>query len=268
MKTIFFQDFIKENNDYINKEIALCIGVFDGIHLGHREILNKVVDNSLFSVVMTFSSNPKMKTGRRENVNPLLSENLKTQLFEKKGFNLQVIIDFSQKISKLTADEFLQMLCKNLNIKKLVVGEDFQLGNPKACLKAFELQEHLSSYSEDAKVVITKPIVDKDNKVISSSRIRQLIKKGKMDVVHNLLGREYLLDLGLTPSQFSGSSMLIKADDVNQLLPCSGSFTGFWVENNLNTSIIIDKKVIKIIPYPKTFAKNMTLAIARQRVSK
>ena len=268
MKTIFFQDFIKDNNDYKNFDIALCIGVFDGIHLGHQEILNKVTNNSLYSVVITFNSNPKMKTGRRENVKPLLSETLKTQLFEKMGFDLQVIIDFSEKISKLTADEFLQMLCKNLTIKKLIVGEDFQLGNPKACLKAFQLQEHLRSYSEDTEVVITKAIVDKDNKVISSSRIRQLIKKGKMDVVHNLLGREYLLDLGLTPAQFSGSSMLIKADDVNQLLPCSGLFTGFWVENNSMAEIKIENKVIEIHPYPKSFAKNMTLAIARQRVSK
>lgn len=268
MKTIFFQDFTKDDNEYKNLEIALCIGVFDGIHLGHQEILNKVVNNSLYSVVITFNSNPKMKTGRREHVKPLLSENLKTQLFEKMGFDLQVIIDFSEKISKLTADEFLQMLCKNLTIKKLIVGEDFQLGNPKACLHAFELQGHLRHYSEETEVVITNAIVDKDNKVISSSRIRQLIKKGKMDVVHNLLGREYLLDLGLTPAQFSGSSMLIKSDDVNQLLPCSGSFTGLWVESNSFAEIKIVKDVIEINPHPKSSDKKMTLAIARQRVSK
>ncbi len=262
MKTILLDEFIKENNEYLNKDIALCIGVFDGIHLGHQQILEKVVHSELYSVVMTFNSNPKMKSGRKTFEKPLITNNLKTRIFSEMGFDLQVIIDFSREISKLTADEFLQTLCRNLNIKKLIVGEDFQLGNPRASLKAFELQEHLSSYSSETMVVITKAIVSNDNKVISSSRIRHLINKGKMDVVHSLLGREYLLDLGVTPSQFSGSSLLIDADKVKQLLPCCGTFTGFWVEGNLLASIVLEAKMLKITPYPPSSAKNMILAIS------
>jgi riboflavin kinase/FMN adenylyltransferase len=261
MKTILLEDFIKDNNEYSHKNIALCIGVFDGLHLGHQEILNKVLDSQLYSVVMTFNTNPKMASGRKQKEKPLLTSNLKTRLLDKMGFDLQVIIDFSEKISKLSADEFLYLLCKNLTINKLIVGEDFQLGNPKASIKARKLQEHLSSYSKETKVVITKAIIDKDDGVISSSRIRQLVKKGKMNVVHDLLGREYLLDLGLTPSQFSGSSMLIKAEDVKQLLPCNGKFTGFWVQENLKTSIEVKNNVLYITPYPNSSAQNKTLAI-------
>ncbi len=261
MKTILLQDFIKDQTEYSHENIALCIGVFDGLHLGHQEILNKVLDSKLYSVVMTFNTNPKMASGRKQKDKPLLTNNLKTRLLDKMGFDLQVIIDFSEKISKLTADEFLYLLCKNLTINKLIVGEDFQLGNPKASIKASRLQEHLSSYSKETKVVITKAIIDQDDRVISSSRIRQLVKKGKMNVVHDLLGREYLLDLGLTPSQFSGSSMLIKAEDVKQLLPVNGVFTGFWVEEDLKTSIEVKNNVLYITPYPKSSAQNKTLAI-------
>lgn len=260
MKTITFEDFVKEDNLYKNEEIALCIGVFDGIHIGHQQILNKVIDSKLFPVVITFDTNPKMKSGRRKIEKPLLTEKLKSYYFEKMGFQLNVIIDFSKKISRLSADEFLQILCKNLKIRKIIVGEDFQLGNPKAALNANELQEHLIPYSEKTKVVITKAIVDKDNEVISSSRIRQLIKNGKMDVVQGLLGREYRLDLGLTPSQYFGDSLLFKAEDVKQLLPSNGSFTGFWVEENLIASIKIEAEVITISPYPNSSAKNLTLA--------
>jgi len=261
MRTILFDDFVKENNEFKDKKIALCIVVFDGLHIGHQEILNKVLDNDLYSVVMTFNINPKMKSGRRKKEKPLITKELKTLLFEKKGFDLQVIIDFSQKISRLTADEFLHILCKNLQIKKLVVGEDFQLGNPKASLKAFELQEHLSSYSKDTKVVITKAIVDENNRVISSSRIRQLIKMGKMDVVQNLLGREYLLDLGLTPSQFSGNSMFINTKDVNQLLPCCGKFTVHWIDEDILLNLVIEQEVLIISPISKAFVKKKILVI-------
>lgn len=266
MKTILLDDFTADNNEYSNKNIALCIGVFDGIHLGHLDIINKVVDSSMFSVVLTFSSNPKMASGRKKFQKPLLTENLKTKIFKELGFDLQVIIDFSTKISRLTGDEFLQILCKNLTIKQLIVGEDFQLGNPKASLKAFQLQDHLSSYSRDTEVVITNSIVDKDDIVISSSRIRQLVKQGKMNVVHKLLGREYLLDLGLTPSQFSGNSLLIKADDVKQLLPSSGNFTGFWVEDKKLVSINLEAKMLTVTPCPNKSAKNMILAIAREGI--
>lgn len=262
MKTIDFEDFIKENNEYIDKEISLCIGVFDGIHKGHQEILNKVVNSKLYSVLLTFSTNPKMISGRRKGEKPLLTKELRTKIFEEMGFDLEVIIDFSKKISKLSASEFLKKLCKNLNIKELVVGEDFQLGNPKDSLKSFELQENLNRYSCKTKVVITNAILDSDNKVISSTRIRQLIKLGKMDVVQNLLSREYLLDLGLTPSQVFGNSLLFKIEDVKQLLPNKGSFTGFWVEEKLEAQVDIDAEVIKISPYPKNSIKNYILALS------
>lgn len=262
MKTIDFEDFIKENNGYEDKKVSLCIGVFDGIHLGHQKILNKVINNNYFSVVITFNKNPKMKSGRRNNEKPLLTKELQTKLFSEMGFDLEVIIDFSKKISTLSADEFLQKLCKNLQIFELVVGEDFQLGNPKASKRADELQESLSNYSSNTKVVITNAVLDNTNEVISSSRIRQLIKKGKMDVVHNLLGREYLLDLGSTPSQVFGNSLLIKTEDVKQLIPKKGSFTGFWDDEILFASIKIEAEVISISPCPNPSVKNYILAIS------
>ena len=262
MKTIDFEDLVKDNNNYSKKKISLCIGVFDGIHLGHQRILNRVINNNYFSIVITFNKNPKMHSGRKVDEKPLLTKELKSEIFEKMGFDLEVIIDFSTEISKLSADEFMQKLCKNLDIKELVVGEDFQLGNPRASKNAFELQDNLNLYSCETKVVITPAVVDSLNMVISSTRIRQLIKLGKMDVVHNLLGREYLLDLGSTPSQTFGDSLLFKTENVKQLLPCNGSFTGCWFEEDLLASIDIDDKVIRISPKPKFSVKNYILAIS------
>ncbi|MGD1823507.1 MAG: hypothetical protein ACPKM0_12205 [Pleomorphochaeta sp.] len=262
MNTIDLEDFIKIDNDYKDKKISLCIGVFDGIHLGHQEILNKVTKNDFFSVVITFNRNPKMQSGRRVDEKPLLTKELQSMTFEKMGFDLEVIIDFSRKISKLSADEFLQILCKNLDIYELVVGEDFQLGNPKKSLRSFELQENINRYSSKTKVVITKAIIDSDNKVISSTRIRQLIKLGKMDVVQILLGREYLLDLGSTPSQVFGNSLLIKTENIKQLIPNKGSFIGFWVEEKLKATVEIEAEVIKISPFPKSSDKFNILALS------
>lgn len=263
METISFDYLI--NNEKIKEKASLCIGVFDGLHLGHREIFNKCIEDSSFPIVMTFNQNPKMFCGKQKKLKSLNTFSQRNDFFEKMGFKLQVIIDFSAEISKLSAVEFISIICSKLDIEKLVVGQDFKIGSFESQAGPKEIQEILTSHNFKTKVVIASPILDCLGDVISSSKLRELILKGSLDVVQSMLGNSYQLDLGLIPSQSFGGELLIKKGEVSQLLPEYGVFEGLWDETKLETIITIGDDWVKISKSPSSFKKNRFLNIIRER---
>lgn len=264
MKTVIFSRWIKDKS-FINERSSLCIGVFDGIHLGHKEIFRECVKSSNYPVIITFDKNPKMSIGKQKKVKSLNTREQRFDFFEKIGFKLQVIIDFSPEIRKLSADEFISILYTKLNFKKLIVGEDFRLGSNKSQAGPIDLEKIMNRYQKDSKVVIAKPVLSASGEIISSSILRELIIKGSLDVVQSLLGNSYQLDLGLTPSQSFGGELLIKKDDLQQLVPKEGVYEGYWDEDNLETTIYINSEYLKISPISESFKKNRFLRITQRK---
>jgi riboflavin kinase/FMN adenylyltransferase len=264
MNAVVFSEWIKSPS-IIKENVSLCIGVFDGVHLGHQKILNKCVKESNYPVVMTFDKNPKMAVGKQKMVKSLNTKEQRHSLFEKMGFKLQVIIDFSPEIRNLSADEFISLLYKKMKIEKLVVGEDFKLGSLKGQAGPKGIEKIMNRYQQGAKVVIMKPVFDTDGKIISSSMLRKLIIEGNFDVVQILLGSSYQLDLGVTPSQSFGGELLIKKEDLKQLVPEHGVFNGFWSDSNQITTITIDGNLVKINPVNHSFKKIRFLNIVQKR---
>ncbi len=264
METVIFSKWIKDKSK-IEKSSSLCIGVFDGVHLGHKKIFEECISDSDYPVIMTFDKNPKMSVGRQKKVKALNSLEQRFDLFEKMGFKLQIIIDFSPEIRNLSADEFISLLYTKLNLKKLIVGEDFRLGSHKAQAGPRELEKIMNRFRKDSKVVIATPVLSASGEVISSSILRELIIKGSLDVVQSLLGNSYQLDLGLTPSQSFGGELLIKKDDLQQLVPKEGVYEGYWNEDNLMTTISINGDVLRVSPIPTSFKKNRFLSMTRKK---
>jgi riboflavin kinase/FMN adenylyltransferase len=264
MNTVIFSEWIKTPS-IIKENVSLCIGVFDGVHLGHQKILKRCVKESKYPVIMTFDKNPKMAVGKQKKVKSLNTQEQRYTLFEKMGFKLQVIIDFSPEIRNLSADEFISLLYKKIQIEKLVVGEDFKLGSLKGQAGPQGIEKIMNQYQQGAKVVVIKPVYDTDGKIISSSLLRKLIIEGKFGVVQILLGSSYQLDLGFTPSQSFGGELLIKKEDLKQLVPKQGIYDGLWSESNQKTSIIIDENMVKIIPTYSSFKNNRFLNLVQKR---
>jgi riboflavin kinase/FMN adenylyltransferase len=264
MKEEIFSEWIK-NPSIIKENVSLCIGVFDGVHLGHQKILKRCVKESNYPVVMTFDKNPKMAVGKQKMVKALKTKEQRHYLFEKMGFKLQVIIDFSPEIRNLSAGEFISLLYKKMKIDKLVVGEDFKLGSIEGQAGPKGIETIMNQYQQGAQVIIMKPVFDTEGKVISSSLLRKLIIKGNFDVVQILLGCSYQLDLGVTPSQSFGGELQIKKEDLKQLVPKQGVFDGFWSDSNLITTITIDGNMVKINPINHSFEKNRFLNIVQKR---
>lgn len=264
MKKLSFDSLLEGKG--IKEKVSLCIGVFDGLHLGHQEIFSECLKNSTFPVVLTFNKNPKMFCGKQKKLKSLNTEEQREEFFENLGFKLMIIIDFSKEISKLSAEEFITLLSKKLDIEKLVVGEDFKLGSFKAQAGPNEIRKIFSDLKLGTKVVVASAINDGEGDVISSSKIRDLILKGRLNVVRMMLGSSYLLDLGsIIPAQSSGGELLINKEEINQLLPEHGIFDGFWKEANLKTVITIDDKSLKVTPIPAALRQNRFLEIIQKR---
>lgn len=203
---------INENNT----PIALTIGNFDGVHIGHQAILNKVVSvaqqKGYRSVAMTFSPNAKVFFGNSENF-LISSDKENASYIADIGIDTLLQIPFDTKFSQLSADEFIDMLVYRLRVKYLLVGDDFRFGYQgsgdfslleKACQKHhIELQR--------------TPTISYQNERVSSSRVREAIGNNDFDLVEKLLGRR----LSYTGKVIQGKQLgrTIKFPTANITLP-------------------------------------------------
>jgi len=166
--------------NFIAYKPVVTIGTFDGVHLGHREVISELKRYSALSggesVVFTFEPHPRIIIAPQEDSLRLLStKSEKIRLMEKIGIDHLVIYPFTSEFSKLSYDEFVsEILVKGMNISSLVVGYDHRFG--KGRQGNFNSLEILSR-SLNFKVEQMSQLVV-DNKIVSSTRIRQALGAG------------------------------------------------------------------------------------------
>ena len=241
--------YTKELSD---KEACVTIGVFDGFHLGHKALIERVkkesrkIESSI-SVVITFSTNPK--PGKMRNIDTL---RLREEVMSKEGIDAFVVIDFSHEFSMITASGFLNLLYKIMKPRVLVVGEDFRFGNPSSSATAQDLEHMLSLSGCDAKVIIEKSILTEGGEKISSTLVRRVIEKGETGCIPSLIGRKYRVDLMPCPFRFDNGILVYSRDSIHQLLPPPGVYdsnvllrNGFIVEGVCR----MDDSSMCFIPY-------------------
>ncbi|MDD4006744.1 MAG: FAD synthetase family protein [Sphaerochaetaceae bacterium] len=223
MKTIGFESRI-----LAGVPCAVAIGVFDGIHSGHRKVLQATVDfaaeNHLSSVAVSFSRNPKMAKGAMAQAKPLSSFRTVEEIMLNIGIDYHCIIDFSDEMSKLTGVEFIAELCSFCKVSALLVGKDFRCGCPEACLGTDQLGKALSDLNIDAPVVAIDPVLDDRGRVVSSSLIRSMLLKGDIAGSAVLLGRPYSLDCKGVSFASDGNVLLTEAGSFAELLPAAGTY--------------------------------------------
>lgn len=171
------------------KENVSCIGFFDGVHLGHQELIKKTIKlakiKNVEPYIITFSNDPKsIIAGRTSTKINSLSSRIK--LFDKFGIKGVIIIDFDEKLMNLKPKEFVNKYLKKFNLKGLVCGYDFHygrsgLGNYKS-LKA--------DLKNTCDVFVVKEVKYYGKKV-SSLRIKEELDKKNYKLVNKLLGYKY-----------------------------------------------------------------------------
>jgi len=172
---------------------AVTIGVFDGLHVGHRALVAKVVAKApeLVPMAVTFKDNPKKVTSPHRNSGSLFSLDQKLAALEEAGIKQCVLIDFSGNFSKLAGSEFVSILIRSFGVRSFVVGSDFKCGH-RLSTDATGLK--VIAQSLDAEAEIVEPVTI-EGEAVSSSRIRSAIADGRTDLALAMLGRPYTLDL-------------------------------------------------------------------------
>jgi riboflavin kinase/FMN adenylyltransferase len=160
----------------------IAIGTFDGVHLGHREVIGGA------NTVLTFDPHP-LSVIRPEATPKLISTfPVKRDLIAALGVDELVVIPFDRGFASQTAEEFVQdVLIERLGAEQVSVGENFRFGQ-----RAKGTPEFLSSYGEFETRVV--PLVEAAGETISSSHIRGLIAAGEVDQAADFLGDPFLFE--------------------------------------------------------------------------
>ena len=212
-------------------DLAVCIGVFDGLHLGHLAVIDRTVslarENGWESMVITFSANPKMEKGAQERLPGLTSPAFFEEILSSRGINHHCVIDFSDDMSKLTGEEFIALLCTSYRVRAMVVGDSFRAGRPPLDAGPSEIAELLRKYTSSAYLRVLPPVVV-DGTVVSSSAIRRCLLTGDLGKASGLLGRAYSLDLRNVSfemqSESSQNRLFYDVRTLGLLLPKAGEY--------------------------------------------
>ncbi|MBC7390073.1 MAG: bifunctional riboflavin kinase/FAD synthetase [Opitutaceae bacterium] len=171
---------------------VVTIGNFDGVHLGHKHVLESLVSHGVDgfeSVVITFWPHPRrILNPESANFKFLTSITEKIELLQEIGIGHLIILPFDLQMGEMTAHEFVQkILIEGVRARKVILGYDHRFGKDRAGGLDF-LQKHNNRYNLILEEIPKKEV---DNIGISSSKIKSFLIEGKISEANLLLGRNY-----------------------------------------------------------------------------
>ena len=172
---------------------VVSIGSFDGVHLGHQELIRRMntiaKQHNLRSVIVSFSPHPRIFFNPETDLKLLTTDSEKTALLSKTGLNDFIIQDFNRDFANQSPDEFIHLLVKQLKMKDLYMGYDHHFGKNRkgsfAYIQSLESRYNFKTHQIDAVV--------KNEKNISSTIIRKTLHNGDISLANSYLGYEYFI---------------------------------------------------------------------------
>lgn len=172
------------------KNVAIALGNFDGFHIGHRELineLNRVKKEKKFNTALLLFDIHSKDFIENTNSKRLMSFNDKLEILDKMNIDYVFKINFDDKFKNLLPDEFLDFLTKNINVKHIVVGDDYRFSKDK-----YGNAEFIYSYMKKKNLTVSiLNNVDYNGEKISSTNIISYISLGKIELANKFLGRYY-----------------------------------------------------------------------------
>jgi len=166
------------------KKASVTIGVFDGVHRGHRALIERVVSHNAENVpvVITFRENHKTTGNEPKDIQTFEQRLI---LFEKLGIQITIVVDFNKAFRQMPGIDFFEILSKRCNIGFFAVGSAFRCGY-QLDTDAAAIQKFFASRGIPVEII---PEVMEDSMPISSSRIRAAIAAGDIRLAEAMLGR-------------------------------------------------------------------------------
>jgi riboflavin kinase/FMN adenylyltransferase len=210
------------------RPVNLTIGVFDGLHLGHRRLIAAVTGaggppgaGKPLAVVVTFRRPPGHVLGRSDVTGLLLSLPQKLRRLAELGVGAAVLIDFSEEISTLSGRDFVDLLRGRLAIERIVVGPNFRFGRNRDA----DVRDLEAMLAESATHVQAIEPVRLRGEIVSSSRIRRAVREGALDLAAEMLDAPYEIDLaGVAAVREGAGTLRLLRTAVPQVLPAAGRY--------------------------------------------
>jgi riboflavin kinase/FMN adenylyltransferase len=233
------------------KKTILTLGTFDGVHIGHKKILEKVIqhtaDEKYESLVLTFFPHPRMILQERSEIKLLNTISEKVNLLEQLGIQNLVIHPFDETFSRLTAEEFVKtVLVEQFKIHKIIIGYDHRFGRNRTA-DINNLIEFGEKYGFEVEQISAQEI----NAIsLSSTKIRNAIQEGNILLANKYLGYDYFLTGTIIKGKQLGRTIgfptaNLKIEEDYKLIPLKGVYI---VSSQINEQIVYGMMNIGVNP--------------------
>jgi len=174
--------------------IAISLGMFDGVHLGHREIIQKLKiyssNNDLKTAILSFHAHPRAIFNPNVSIQLLNTFEEKKELLSELGVDIFIIQEFNDKFKNLSAEKFIsEILLENIHAKYVIIGYNHRFGKNKG--GDFHLLQEMSNIKNFKTEQVNAVIID--GIAVSSTQIRNFLSEGNIKMANKLLGYNYSL---------------------------------------------------------------------------
>lgn len=220
---------------------VITIGTFDGVHIGHRKILDKIINHAknteLKSSVLTFFPHPRMVLQKDADIKLLNTIDEKVTILERLGLDILIIHPFTKDFSRLSATAFVRdILVNTLNIKKVIIGYDHRFGrNRNANITDLIAFGNALDFTVDE-----IPAQEIDDVSVSSTKIRKALEEGDIQTANSYLGYEYMLTGKIVRGKGIGKQLGYPTANLSiaenyKLIPKNGAYV---VKSNLDEKTV------------------------------
>ena len=173
---------------------VITIGTFDGVHIGHRKILERLIKDANYSeyksMVLTFFPHPRMVLQKDSDIKLINTIKEKTKILENLGLDYLIIHPFTSDFSRLSATEFVRdLLVNKLQTKKIIIGYDHRFGRNRTA-NITDLISFGNTFDFEVEEITAQEI---DDVSVSSTKIRKALEQGDMKTANAYLGYKYML---------------------------------------------------------------------------
>jgi riboflavin kinase/FMN adenylyltransferase len=212
---------------------VVTIGNFDGVHVGHRRIMRRVVEiaraRTLAAAVLTFDPHPARVLAPERAPKLIMTVARRLRSIESEGIDAVLVLPFSLEFARLTPEQFVgQVLLETLHARVIVVGEDFRFGHKQAgnveTLRALGGQHGFEAEGFEVETIHT---IERCRERVSSSTVRRLLAEGRVSRACRELGAPFALEGDVVSGQGIGSRQTVPTLNLassNEVLPKNGVY--------------------------------------------
>lgn len=222
---------IKNIKNYtLNQPTIVTIGTFDGVHIGHQQIVKRLIDTAktegLKSVILTFFPHPRMVLQKDASIKLINTIDERHNILNALGLDYLLIKKFTKAFSRLSAEDFVkQILVNKLHAKKVIIGYDHRFGrNRNANIE--DLKYFGDLYNFEVEEISAQDI---NNVAVSSTKIRNALNEGDIAKANAYLGYNFMITGKVVKGKALGrqlgfSTANIKVEETYKLIPKYGAY--------------------------------------------